>query len=83
MDLFTEIKNMVSKRLSVDPGKVTKEAHLQFDLGADSLAILTLSAEISNRYGIELLGEDIVELESVGELVTLVQSKISTKFEKV
>ena len=78
MDLFTEIKNMVSKRLSIDPEKVTKDAHLQFDLGADSLAILNLSAEISNRYGIELLGEDIVDLESVGALVTLVNSKIST-----
>ncbi len=78
MELFSEIQNMVGKRLSIDPGKVTEGAHLQFDLGADSLAILNLSADISRKYGIQLCGEDIVELENVGMLVTLVESKIGT-----
>ncbi len=78
MDLFNEIKNMISKRVSVAPEKVTRDAHLHFDLGADSLAILNLSADINQKYGVQLLGEDIVETESIGELVTLVESKLST-----
>ncbi len=76
MELFSEIQTMIGKRLSVDPQKVTRDAHLHFDLGADSLAILNLSAEISQKYKIQVLGEDIVELASVGELVNLVQSRI-------
>lgn len=78
MELFSEIKTMIVKRLAVDAEAVTKDAHLQFDLGADSLAILNLSVEISEKYGIELLAEDIVGLENIGELTSLVESKINT-----
>ncbi len=78
MELFSEIKTMIVKRLAVDAEAVTKDAHLQFDLGADSLAILNLSVEISEKYGIELLTEDIVGLENIGELTSLVESKINT-----
>ncbi len=78
MELFSEIKAIIAKLLAVDAEAITKEAHLQFDLGADSLAILNLSVAISEKYGIELLVEDIVELENIGELISLVESKIST-----
>ena len=77
MELFSEIKTMIVKRLAVDAEAVTEEAHLQFDLGADSLAILNLSVEISEKYGIELLVEDVVALDNIGELISLVESKIN------
>ena len=77
MELFSEIKSILEKILAVDAEAVTKDAHLQFDLGADSLALLTLSVAISKKYSIELLAEDIVELENIGELLALVESKIS------
>ena len=76
-ELFSEIKVMAGKILGIDPETVIREAHLQFDLGADSLAILNLSIAISQKFDIELLGEDIVELENVGALVSLVESKIN------
>ena len=78
MELFSEIKTMIGKRLTVDVETVTKDAHLQFDLGANSLALLNLSVEISEKYGIELLVEDVVALENIGELISLVESKINT-----
>ncbi len=78
MELFSEIKAIIEKKFAVDAEAVTKDAHLQLDLGADSLALLNLSVAISEKYGIELLVEDIVELENIGELISLVESKIST-----
>ena len=78
MDVFSEIKTIISKRLGIDAEDVTKDAHLQFDLGADSLAIMNLSVSISKKYGIELIGEDIVGLDNIGELISLVESKINT-----
>ncbi len=77
MDVFPEIKTVIEKTLAVDADAVTKDAHLQFDLGADSLALLTLSVAISEKYDIELRGEDIAELENIGELISLVESRIS------
>jgi len=76
MELFSEIKKMIVKLLAIDDEEVTKDAHLQFDLGADSLALMHLATAINNKYGLELLVDDFVELENIGELISLVQSKI-------
>ena len=79
MDLFNEIKAIIVKELALDEEVVVSEAHLQDDLGADSLALLNLTEIIGKRYGIEIMGDDLVEIENVGELLILVESKISTK----
>ena len=77
MALYDEIKDMIIEAVSLDESVIVPEAHLQDDLGADSLAILNLAEEISTRYGIDLQGDDIVDVENVSELVKLVASKMS------
>ncbi len=76
MDLFAEIKAMIVKELAIYEGLVVPEAHLQDDLDADSLALLNLSVTIGERYGIDIQGDDLVDAESVGELVKLVETMI-------
>jgi acyl carrier protein len=78
MELFSEIKAIIAKLLAVDAEAITKEAHLNFDLGADSLALVNLANAISEKYGIELLDGDLVELDNVGQLISLVESRINT-----
>lgn len=75
MDLYPEIKAIIAKLLAIEPAVVTKEAHLQFDLGADSLALLNLAGAISEKYGVELRDEDFAEMENVGQLVSIVESR--------
>ena len=77
MDLYNDIKEMIIEAVSLEEKLVVPEANLQDDLGADSLAILNLAESISTRYGIDLQGDDIVDVDTVGELVKLVASKIS------
>jgi len=76
MELFSEIKQMIVKLLAIDEEEVTEDAHLQFDLGADSLALMNLAMAINKKYDLELVVDDFVELENVGELISLVESKI-------
>ena len=78
MDLNAEIKTMIAKALAVDITDVVSEAHLKDDLGGDSLAILNLATVLSKRYSLEIVYDDMVEIESVSELVQLVASKISS-----
>jgi acyl carrier protein len=75
MDLNAEIKKMIAKELAVDEMDVVLEAHLQDDLGGDSLAILNLAVALSKRYSIEIIYDDMVEIENVQELIQLVESK--------
>ena len=79
MDIFSEIKEIIVKQLALDQEDVVPEAHLQDDLGADSLGLLNLAEALSELYEIEVLGYDIVELENLNELVQLVESRIASK----
>jgi acyl carrier protein len=79
MALFDEIKELIVSELAADESVVVQEAHLQDDLDADSLGLLNLAEAISSRYGIELQGDDLVDIPSVGELVKLVELKIASK----
>ncbi len=79
MTLYDEIKEIITTVLALDREVVLLEAHLQDDLGADSLGLLNLAEAIGARYGIELQGDDLVDIANVGELVKLVESKIALK----
>jgi acyl carrier protein len=79
MTLYDEIKKIIVTELALDKEVVIPEAHLQDDLGADSLGLLNLAEAIDARYGIELQGDDLVDIANVGELVKLVESKIALK----
>lgn len=77
MDLFAEIKEILVKELALEDDAVVPEAHLQDDLGADSLALLNLTEIMGIRYGIEITGDDLVDVNSVSELVQLIASRIA------
>ena len=78
MDLNVEIKKMIAKELAVDEMDVVSAAHLQNDLGGDSLSVLNLAVAISKRYSIEIIYDDMVEIENVQELIQLVESRIAS-----
>lgn len=79
MTLYDEIKGIITTELALDAEAVVPQAHLQDDLGADSLGLLNLAEAIDARYGIQLQGDDLVDIADVGELVKLVESKIALK----
>ncbi len=79
MTLYEEIKEMIKAELALDDEVVVPEAHLQDDLGADSLGLLSLAEAIDIRYGLQLQGDDLADIPNVGELVKLVESKIALK----
>jgi acyl carrier protein len=79
MDYYPWIRGIIAKELSMDEKEVVPEAHLLNDLGADSLALVTLAEAISGHYGIALVADDLVDTESVGELIKIVESRVSSK----
>jgi acyl carrier protein len=77
MEVFEEIKKMIVNLFAIDEAAVVAEAHLQDDLEGDSLAVMRLAETIGTHYGIEIIAEDLLDIDNVGELVELVESKIS------
>jgi len=77
MKIFDEIKEILIKELAIDKELVTEDAHLQDDLDADSIALVTLAEILGSRYNLELSIDDLVDAETVGELVQIIESKLS------
>lgn len=77
MNIFNEIKEILAKELAIDEELITPEAHLQDDLDADSIALVTLAETLGNRYKLKLQIDDLAEAENVGELVQIIESKFA------
>ena len=77
MELFNELKEIIANELAIDESTVTSGAHLQDDLGADSLGILNIAEAIADKYKIAIMADDLVDAANVGELVEMVKAKIA------
>ena len=56
--------------------ELTPEMRLVEDLRLDSVRLLTLAAEVENRFRVRLDEQDEVSIETVGDLVAIVRRKL-------
>ena len=66
--MFEQVKDMLVKELSVNPGDVKPEAELVGDLGINSLELADLVIMCEERYGIEIGDDDIHRFLTVGDV---------------
>lgn len=71
--MFEEIKEVIVEVLSVDEDKVTMEASLSEDLGADSLDAVELGMAIEDKLGITISDEDMATIKTVSDLVDIAE----------
>jgi len=65
-----KVRALIAHYLGVDVGRVTDEAHLTDDLGADWLDRLELTILIEDALvGVEITDDDADQLEVVGDLL--------------
>ncbi len=57
-------------------GPVTSEMRLVEDLRLDSVRLLTLAAQVENRFRVFLDEADELAIETVGDLVAIVRRKL-------
>ena len=56
---------------------MTPEMRLVEDLRLDSIRLLTLAAEVENRFEVLLGEEEEAGIETVGDLVSIVEKKLA------
>jgi acyl carrier protein len=64
--------------LQVDPEQVTMEARFGDDLDADSLDLVELVMALEEAFDVEIPGEDLEGVETVGQAYKLVQTKLGS-----
>ena len=72
---FERLQELIAEGLGVDKEKVTMEADLAQDLGADSLDAVELIMSIEDDYDITIDDETAQSFKTVKEIVDFLKSK--------
>jgi acyl carrier protein len=72
-----QVEKTISEALpqfGVDASQITRDATFE-ELDVDSLDLAELSQIIEDEYGVQLKGEDVAKIKTVGDAVDLVVSR--------
>lgn len=72
--VFEKVKSIVTDQLDVEEEKVTAEASITEDLGADSLDVVDLVMSIEEEFDIEIPDEAVENIKTVGDIVSYIES---------
>lgn len=72
--MYEEVKTILARQLRIAPERVTLEAQIKRDLGADSVDILQLLMRLEDDYGITIPDQELAKFETVNDVVTFLDS---------
>ena len=75
--MFELLKSVMSEVLLLDVDGVRPDASRE-DAGIDSLAVVELSMVLSRHHGIEITDDELFELDTVAEIVALMERRKRT-----
>ena len=72
--MFEQVKEILARQLRVSPDRVTLDAQIKKDLGADSVDILQLLMRLEDDYGIVIPDQELAKFDTVGDVVAFLDS---------
>ncbi|MBO7376418.1 MAG: acyl carrier protein [Clostridia bacterium] len=75
--MFEKIRTLFAKQLRVPEEKITPDASIKKDLGADSLDILQLLLTVEEEYGITIPDEKLATFDTVGDVVAYLEKAVN------
>ena len=75
-DIQERVKKIIIEQLGVKEEEVKHEASFVDDLGADSLDTVELVMALEEEFDITVEEEELSDVATVGDAVTLVESKL-------
>ena len=71
--IFEKVKSIIVDQLDVDEEKVTMNANIQDDLGADSLDIVDLVMSFEDEFDLEIPDDQVENIKTVGDVVKYIE----------
>ncbi len=71
--MLEKIQEMLAEALNLPAEKVTADAKIVEDLGADSLDVVELLSRLEEEYGVTIPDEDVETLLTVGDVATEIE----------
>jgi acyl carrier protein len=72
---INRLRALIAKHLNVEIGRVTDDAHLSRDLGADWLDRLELVILVEEIAGVEITDSEADRIDIVGDLISLIDER--------
>lgn len=76
MNVFEKVKEIILDQIRVAPEKITLDAILVEDLGADSLDAVNVVMALEDEYDISITDEVAQEFKTVKDVVTYIENNI-------
>ncbi len=72
--IFEKVKEIIKNELKVDENKITLEASLADDLGADSLDAVEVIMALEDEFGVSIPDEEAQNIKTVKDLVDFIET---------
>lgn len=72
--VFETVSTLIAKQLKVAPEKVTRDARLVEDLGADSANVMVLIMDLEDQFNLQVEDSAITTLKTVGDVADYIQA---------
>ena len=73
--VFAKVKEYLLMQLPVDESKITEDARMIEDLGADSANLMMLIMDLETEFDIQVEDEALASIKTVGDIVSYIADK--------
>lgn len=71
--VFEKVKGILVDQLDLEEEKVTMEASITEDLGADSLDVVDLVMSLEEEFDVEIPDDQVENIKTVGDIVKYIE----------
>lgn len=76
-DIQDRVKRILVENLGVEEAKISSEAKIVSDLGADSLTLAEIVLALEAEFSIEIPDKEVEEIQTLADAVKFVESRVS------
>ena len=73
--MLEQLKELICEYADVKAEEISEDTNIKEDLALDSLSLLNLAIAIESEFGLEVSDEDAMKLETVADVMELIESK--------
>lgn len=72
--MFEELKEIISEYVEVNPEDITEDSRFIEDLGFTSYDFMSMIGELEDRYDIEVVEREVIQVKTVRDAVKYIRS---------
>ncbi|MCI9593202.1 MAG: acyl carrier protein [Lachnospiraceae bacterium] len=72
--MFNELKEIICAYVDINPEEITEDSRFIEDLGFTSYDFMSMVGELEDKYDIEVVEREVIQVKTVGDAVNYIQS---------